>query len=193
MLNKPTQRFNANREWFHNDSPNVFFYGFIHMLAELRSIIRPGSKMIEIGSYMGESTMLFACTQLFSEINTIEPFVGEEEFNQLFNYDWKYIKEQFICNTRYHRETIKLHEGLSYNLADKFQDSAFDFIYIDGSHKEEDIERDLQLFLPKLKPGGIIAGHDYVEAWPGVIRAVNNKIGTPDMVFEDTSWFKTIY
>ena len=41
------------------------------------------------------------------------------------------------------------------NFADKY----LDFIYIDGNHQTCD--EDLRLWYPKLKPGGIIAGHDY--------------------------------
>ena len=194
MTNKPTQRFNAYREWFFDESaPNLFFFGFVNMLSQLRDYLQPGSKMIEIGSYMGESTMLFASTQLFSEINVIEPFEGDEEFNRLFNYDWDYIRKQYNYNTRYHSDIINLYEGYSYSHVNKFKKHSMDFIYIDGSHEEKNIRRDIQQYLTILKPGGILGGHDYTGAWPGVIRAVTEEVGTPDYVFEDTSWFKIIY
>ena len=41
-------------------------------------------KMIEIGSYMGESTMMFASSNIFTEIHCIEPFSGYEEFNDMY-------------------------------------------------------------------------------------------------------------
>jgi len=188
-----THRFNGNKEWYSTSKGNIFFFGLIHMLNDLRNRLNENSKMIEIGSHMGESTMLFASTQLFSEIHAIEPFNGEEEFNKLFDYSWDYIQKEFQKNIRYHKDIINLHKGYSWELADKFEDNSIDFIYIDGQHTYDDVARDLNLYLPKLKRGGILGGHDYVGAWPGVVRAVTEEIGTPDHVFEDTSWFKVIY
>ena len=40
--------------------------------------------MIEIGSYLSESTMMFASSNIFTEIHCIEPFSGYEEFNDMF-------------------------------------------------------------------------------------------------------------
>ena len=89
-------------------------------------------------------------------------------------------------------DIIKLHKGYSYEFSDNFNDNEYDFIYIDGSHFKEDVERDLRLYLPKLRKGGFISGHDYHEVWPGLVDAVNNIVGTPDVIFEDSSWIKRI-
>ena len=43
---------------------------------------------------------------------------------------------------------------------------------------------------PKIKTNGVIGGHDYVEPWTGVIQAVDEIIGKPDMVYIDGSWIK---
>lgn len=47
--------------------------------------------------------------------------------------------------------------------------SHFDMVFIDGSHKYEDVRIDLRLATEKLRPGGIVVGDDW--AWPGVRRA----------------------
>lgn len=44
---------------------------------------------------------------------------------------------------------------------DKFQDGFFDFIYIDGDHSYKGAKSDLINFYPKVRVGGVIAGHDY--------------------------------
>ena len=70
-----------------------------------------------------------------------------------------------------------------------FDDDSIDFIYIDGRHDYESIKLDLELYLPKLKNGGIIGGHDYNKKnWPEVCRAVNEVIGEPHKIFKDSSW-----
>ena len=87
-------------------------------------------------------------------------------------------------------DNIIHHEDYSYNVVNNFKDNDYDFIYIDGSHTYESVKRDLELYLPKLKKGGIIGGHDYSQIWPGVIEAVNEVVGNPDKNFIDDSWIK---
>lgn len=40
----------------------------------------------------------------------------------------------------------------------------YDFIYLDASHRYDDVCRDLEAWWPLVKPGGIFAGHDYIDA-----------------------------
>lgn len=62
----------------------------------------------------------------------------------------------------------------SYEAVDYVADSSVDFIYHDASHLYSDLKRDLNEWLPKMKEGGIISGHDYIEHPEfGVIQAVN--------------------
>eukprot|EP00239_Pterosperma_sp_CCMP1384_P002466 CAMPEP_0197850282 /NCGR_PEP_ID=MMETSP1438-20131217/14881_1 /TAXON_ID=1461541 /ORGANISM="Pterosperma sp., Strain CCMP1384" /LENGTH=330 /DNA_ID=CAMNT_0043463367 /DNA_START=422 /DNA_END=1411 /DNA_ORIENTATION=+ len=43
-----------------------------------------------------------------------------------------------------------------------FADDYFDFIYLDGLHTYAGVKTDIRVWWPKLKEGGILAGHDYV-------------------------------
>jgi len=50
-------------------------------------------------------------------------------------------------------------------------DVFFDWVYLDTDHSYETTQRELELLRPKMKPGGIIAGHDYIIGnWNGGIR-----------------------
>ena len=44
-----------------------------------------------------------------------------------------------------------------------FEDESLDFVYIDASHKYEDVKDDLAKWWPKVKKGGIFCGHDYTD------------------------------
>lgn len=46
------------------------------------------------------------------------------------------------------------------------------FVYIDASHEYEDVANDLRAWWPILEEGGMLAGHDFDDSHPGVIRAV---------------------
>ena len=44
-----------------------------------------------------------------------------------------------------------------------FQEGFFDFICIDAGHEYENVARDLEVWWPKLKVGGMLAGDDFVD------------------------------
>lgn len=46
------------------------------------------------------------------------------------------------------------------------------FVYIDGDHREDAVADDIATWWPLLKPGGILAGHDFCPPYPGVEAAV---------------------
>lgn len=60
----------------------------------------------------------------------------------------------------------------------QFDEAYFDWIYIDSSHQYEHTQRELALARRKVKPGGIIAGHDWhtdpTHVHHGVCRAVRD-------------------
>ena len=61
-----------------------------------------------------------------------------------------------------------------FEMAVSIFNSVFDFIYIDGyAHTGQDGGKTLRQWWPKLKPGGIFAGHDYHSRWQPTIDAVN--------------------
>lgn len=70
----------------------------------------------------------------------------------------------------------------------KFADNYFDIIYVDGyAHTGQDGGKTIVDWWPKLKPGGIMSGDDYSEAWPLTKQAVDDfvrSVGLTLTVFE---------
>jgi Methyltransferase domain len=63
---------------------------------------------------------------------------------------------------------------------------SLDFVYIDARHDYESVRADLREWFEKLRPGGIIAGHDYVdgdteEGGFGVKKAVDEFFSALDL------------
>lgn len=58
----------------------------------------------------------------------------------------------------------------SYEAVDDIKDESLDFCYIDGDHSLAEIRRDLRIWFPKVKKGGMFGGHDATE--PEVRQAV---------------------
>lgn len=47
-----------------------------------------------------------------------------------------------------------------------------DLVFIDADHSYDSCYNDIAAWLPRVRPGGVIAGHDYGPAFPGVEKAV---------------------
>lgn len=66
---------------------------------------------------------------------------------------------------------IELNIGYSTDVSKQFEDNYFDWIYIDTDHSYETTKSELEMYRTKVKPGGIIAGHDYIlGSWNHMIR-----------------------
>ena len=49
----------------------------------------------------------------------------------------------------------------SVEAAQGFEDESIDLIFLDGDHGQEYVARELDAWIPKVKTGGIISGHDF--------------------------------
>lgn len=77
--------------------------------------------------------------------------------------------------------TVEVHRDASAKCCPQFPDNYFDWIYLDGNHLYEFVKQDLETFLPKVKPHGLIAGDDYNSpGWwqDGVTKAVDEAIAS---------------
>jgi predicted O-methyltransferase YrrM len=147
--------------------------------------------MIEIGSYIGESTLMFS--DRFKSVLSIDPFIDNYDPDDLVNHYSSFDKvyQQFINNTKDNKNihNIRMTSNDAYK---ELSGKLFDFIYIDGNHQYEFVKQDILNYKNLIKPGGFIAGHDYSDNWLGVIDAINETLGDVDKIFVDTSWIKQL-
>ena len=52
----------------------------------------------------------------------------------------------------------------SVKAAEGVPDGSLDFVYLDGNHQYEYVMEDISAWLPKIRAGGILSGHDYVQS-----------------------------
>jgi hypothetical protein len=71
-----------------------------------------------------------------------------------------------------------------------FEDNSVDVIFIDAGHSYDSVIQDIKSWLPKIKDGGIMSGHDY-NSWSGVNKAVNEIFDKVDKIDNDC-WFVKI-
>jgi predicted O-methyltransferase YrrM len=164
--------------------------GLLDLIKELGD--NSNKTMIEIGSFVGESTVLFA--QSFKEVIAIDPFLegydDADPTSKLFDFDNVYQTYLDRITVYSNIQTIV---DTSDNAVKELVGKQFDFVYIDGLHTYEGVKTDIVNYLPLVKTGGVIGGHDYTDKIPhlvGVYNAVNEIFGHPDKVFADNSWIK---
>ena len=143
--------------------------------------------MAEIGSYVGDSTEIFA--RSVQKIYAIDPWKNgyDENDNASHQHRMEIIEKQFDkCIVNVYGNVTKI-KGKSLESVLIFDDDYFDVVYIDGMHTYGEVKRDIQAWLPKIRKGGFICGHDYQGKFPGTIQAVD-EFKQPDKIFRDTSW-----
>jgi len=69
------------------------------------------------------------------------------------------------------------------------KDNSLDFVFIDGDHSYAGVKKDIKLWLPKVKKGGWIGGHDYNHSrLPGVKKAVDEVFNNLELD-DNRTWF----
>jgi hypothetical protein len=80
----------------------------------------------------------------------------------------------------------------SHQAALLIEDESVDFIFIDAQHDYLSVITDMTIWWPKVRVGGIMAGHDYNNDHYGCVYAVNEyarKMGLQVHVTKDYSWY----
>lgn len=84
---------------------------------------------------------------------------------------------------------VQVHRGYSWDMLATLADRSLDWVYIDAAHDYEYVRKDIAAAVPKMKPDGLICGHDYtrwsmngLNRW-GVVEAVNELCLNDDWEF----------
>lgn len=164
------------------------------------------AKILEIGSFQGGSTLAIgqAIAGTDIELYCLDPWSNYLNQDDFSNFDRLKVSDDFriinnfIKNTAFIGENLRMLRGKSNAFAGLLEGKDFDFIFIDGAHDYDSVRYDIKVAFSALKPGGLVCGHDYHSDGHGVIRAVNELIaGVPSIEkkgkFDETHiWFGII-
>lgn len=155
--------------------------------------------IVEIGSWMGVSTIFMASIAAEdSTVYAVDHWLGSLEHRTEEEYQKKLpiLYQQFLSNVIHANLTHKIVPLRMSSLeAANTLNIEPDFIYIDGSHEEEDVYNDIMAWYPKLKQGGILCGDDYTWVHPctgSVKRAIERaakKLNIPTISAIHVFWY----
>lgn len=151
----------------------------IQFLFSVAAALPTRGTLVEIGSWMGLSgiTManaLYSTRNMDARIYCVDTWLGSPEHQ---NFDFIKHDEMFrifLANLRGTRADLLVRpvRAPSLEAAARFRDGSIDVLFIDGDHSYEACLDDMLHWLPKVRPGGLVVGHDcYTEPDNGVYRA----------------------
>lgn len=160
----------------------------LSFLFELARAMPKDARVAEVGSWKGRSTTAI-CEGLRLRVNPIlyavDWFVGDPQVQaQVGDFNPTEVRSSFERNTSDY-PFVRLMVDLSEAAAAKFDDHTLDWIFLDANHSYESVVADIFAWAPKLKPGGLMSGHDF--GFYGVSEAVLRSFGPVDHV--GTCWY----
>jgi cephalosporin hydroxylase len=132
---------------------------------ELLKHLPPNATVAEIGVNEGDFSQQILSTCHPAKLVLIDVWASKRYHEGLFEK----VKKRF--QPQLENGTIEIIRDLSFGAIASCQDQLFDWVYLDTDHSYTTTHKELELLRPKMKKGGIIAGHDYIIGnWNGGVR-----------------------
>lgn len=149
---------------------------FLFLLGAARTA--PGA-VLEIGSYMGRSTVILAAAARLAgdqQVVAVDPLTspaptdpdlaGAESVEPEFRRN---LEQAGVA------DRVEFHKAFSEELSPDW-DRPLRVLWIDGDHTLEGARRDMRGFAPHLADGGIVAMHDVLHRRPGPMRVFMEEV-----------------
>jgi len=158
--------------------------GYENIVSEQKEIGRPSLETLrdkkdligaEIGVYRGDNAKNMLEALDIKKLYLIDPYSGETNYTGVQGNGSDREKAQ--ATFAYAQKNLREYEDKIVWINQKSEDAVslikedLSFCYIDGCHEYDFVKKDVELYFPKVKDGGLVAGHDYDN--PNVSRAVN--------------------
>lgn len=151
-----------------------------------------GGRFVEVGSWLGRSmcalTVFLRSERKSAKLHAVDTWAGtpgETGYDlpegapsprEIFQDHLK----QFACSPN-------IHQATSDAASRDFANHSLDAVFIDAEHTYDAVLADIAYWFPKLKPGGVIAGHDI--QLESVRRAVTETFGPDGFETIGNCWF----
>jgi SAM-dependent methyltransferase len=143
-----------------------------------------GSHVVEVGSWKGRSAAFMSVEIINSnkkiKFDCVDTWKGSIEHETYDVITEEKLYDVFLSNIEPVKHIINPIRMTSIEASKLYKDNSLDFVFIDASHEYEDVKADILSWLPKVKIGGILAGHDY-NTFEGVNRSVNEIFNINDL------------
>ena len=160
------------------------------LYSEMVNKFPSGSHFVEVGSWVGRSACYLGVEIINSgkdiKLDCVDTWLGAPE---LMNEDVIVngtLYSDFIRNIEPLKDIIKPIRLTSTQASHLYEDESLDFVFIDADHTKEGFSADMSCWFPKVKKGGVIAGHDY--DYPVIKEILHNVFGNDIKVLLPNTW-----
>lgn len=186
-MNKQIEQYMGTDIWFNYQN----FYRYV-------SQRRDWNTFVEVGVWKGHSISFLASllrdredVKIYAVDLFEDTYKWEDEPELRKQVEFVYDIYNAVLDQSKTREMITDMKGLSWEMAENFEEESVDFVFIDADHEYDSVKKDIEAWLPKIRKGGVISGHDYAAHASGVISAVNEKFENPVTTPEGV-WYKEV-
>jgi predicted O-methyltransferase YrrM len=168
-------------EHFYQSLEGWFDYEDVYRVAVERA--PESARFLEIGTWYGRSLAFLVVEALNSgkaiTIDAVDPW---KEPRAMYDTVTGWITKHGLWDivTPFRAFSYELSAILPWN-------QRYDFVFVDGDHHHRSVLTDLRLYAPRMRPGGVMAGHDLCDEFPGVLRAVTDHFGPEGKKWERCS------
>jgi len=146
---------------------------------------------VEVGVWKGRSAAFMAVEIINSgkiiQFDLVDTWGGSIEHQPLQEDVFEVFNKNIAPVSSY----VNIKRMESTLAALNYEDNSLDFVFIDAAHDYENVKADIKAWLPKVKSGGYLAGHDY-PTWEGVTMAVNEIFGSENIESNESCWLYSV-
>lgn len=162
------------------ESPEGWFT-YPALYTEFVNRMSDNSVFVELGSWKGKS-IAYMGVEIINSGKTIKCYAvdtweGSDEHSEDPYIRTNKLYPLFIANTQKVSSVVTPIRKTSVDAASDFENESVDIAFVDACHSYECVKADIAAWLPKIKKGGILAGHDYYWGDNGVKKAVDERFG----------------
>jgi len=136
---------------------------------------------VEIGVAQANNAKSMMENLHIKKLYLVDPYEPYREASKMLDYGLALLLAKKRLS-RFQQKTVFIKKKSSEAIQDI--PNNLDFVYIDGNHNYEFVKKDIELYYPKVRLGGVIGGHDFNASCIGVCRAVIEFIDQKKLKFQ---------
>lgn len=144
------------------------YFNFNGLYDEMIEKFPSGSHFVEVGCWLGRSATFLGVQIINSgkdiKLDCVDNWIGCEELAGEDVVKDGTLYEKFLKNIEPLRKIIKPIRATSEEAAKFYEDKSLEFVYLDDDHTRSGFIKSINAWFPKVKKGGVFAGHDYEYA-----------------------------
>jgi len=167
------------------------WFTFPSFYSEIVKQSKDGYHIIEVGVWKGKSAAYMAVEIInsgkrirFDCVDTWDGSIECKDESLMKVKDGLY--NCFLDNIKPVHQAINIVRMSSYDAAKTYNENSVNYIFIDASHDYDNVCADIKAWLPKVRCGGILAGHDFKH--PPVRKALQDVLNDKVISTHEDIW-----